>query len=127
MEKDVRDEFPPWGPEWERESGQRSDVQISHPWGGQRPHQLLGAAGDQFVCVSLGVLPKDSSPGYQALKTIHCSNLQHIFEHVKSLTASHMLVEPAGGVGLSPPIREGAGQSMLVGLSQWVRGEARDQ
>ena len=102
MEKDVRDEFPPWGPEWERESGQRSDVQISHPWGGQRPHQLLGAAGDQFVCVSLGVLPKDSSPGYQALKTIQ-------------------------GVGLCPPIREGAGQSMLVGLSQWVRGEARDQ
>ena len=38
-----------------------------------------------------------------------------------------MLVEPAGGVGLSPPLKGGAGQSMLVGLSQWARGEARVQ
>ena len=70
MEKDVRDEFPPWGLEWEKGIWAHQSRSLTRGEGKSRSSSW--GQLETSLSVSPGV-PPDSSPGYQALKTIHCS------------------------------------------------------
>lgn len=70
MEKDVWDEFPPWGLEWEKGIWAHQSRSLARGEGKSRSSSW--GQLETGLSVSPGV-PPDSSPGYQALKTIHCS------------------------------------------------------